>query len=74
MSSEDDLLSLLQAAYDLREDHRRLGDSLEQADPAAAFDRLRKDYPLRHELHHWQPRGAVDPQWQPILSRLFVTA
>lgn len=74
VSSEDDLLSLLQAAYDLREDHRRLGDSLEQADPAAAFDRLRKDYPLRHELHHWQPRGAVDPQWQPILSRLFVTA
>ncbi|HIL22295.1 MAG TPA: 4-phosphoerythronate dehydrogenase, partial [Alcanivorax sp.] len=58
-------------AYRLDDDYRRLGDSLTEAAPAAAFDRLRKQYPVRHELHHWQHDGPVADAWAAIISRLF---
>lgn len=45
-----DVLALLRAEWRLEDDHRRLADSLDAADPARAFDALRRDYPLRHEL------------------------
>jgi erythronate-4-phosphate dehydrogenase len=44
---------------------------LTEAAPAAAFDRLRKQYPVRHELHHWQHDGPVADAWAAIISRLF---
>jgi len=71
VASDADLLALLQAAYRLDDDYRRLGDSLNEAAPAAAFDRLRKHYPVRHELHHWQHDGAVADAWVAIIRRLF---
>ncbi len=37
-------------AYSLREEDMRLRMALNEADPAAAFDRLRRDYPIRHEF------------------------
>jgi len=71
VASDADLLTLLQAAYRLEDDYERLGDSLNEAAPAAAFDRLRKQYPVRHELHHWQHEGPVADAWAAIISRLF---
>ncbi|EUC71382.1 2-hydroxyacid dehydrogenase [Alcanivorax sp. 97CO-5] len=71
VNSEADLLALLQVAYRLEDDHRRLGESLHDTDPSAAFDRLRKHYPVRHELHYWQYDGSVDDTWRAIISRLF---
>ena len=71
VASDADLLALLQAGYRLDDDYRRLGDSLTEAAPAAAFDRLRKQYPVRHELHHWQHDGPVADAWAAIISRLF---
>ena len=74
VASEEDLLRVLQIAYRLSEDHRRLGDSLASADPGKAFDRLRKEYPLRHELHDWRYQGDITAPWQPIMRRLFAPA
>lgn len=37
-------------AYDLAADDKRLRDSFLEADAAKAFDRLRRDYPIRHEF------------------------
>ena len=71
VASEEDLLKVLKIAYQLSEDHRRLGDSLASADPGKAFDRLRKEYPLRHELHDWHYQGDIAAPWQPIMRRLF---
>lgn len=36
--------------YDIRQDDLRFRASLREVDPSAAFDRLRKHYPLRREL------------------------
>ena len=74
VANEGDLLSVLQTAYRLSEDHQRLGDSLSEEDPGRAFDRLRKQYPVRHELHDWQYQGSVEAPWQAIMRRLFARA
>jgi erythronate-4-phosphate dehydrogenase len=37
-------------AYDLAADDKRFRDSFQEADAAKAFDRLRRDYPIRHEF------------------------
>ena len=74
VSCESDVLALLHGAYMIEADHKRLGESLRESDPAAAFDRLRKHYPVRHELHHWQHEGRVAAQWQPIMARLFASS
>lgn len=54
-----DLLPLLELAWQVRADDQRLRASLVEADPARAFDRLRKTYPLRHELAAWQWNGST---------------
>jgi erythronate-4-phosphate dehydrogenase len=38
------------AAYDITADDRRLRDSFGESDPGKAFDRQRRDYPVRHEF------------------------
>lgn len=68
----EDLLALLLRRYDIRRDHRTLEDSLDDADPGAAFDRLRRDYPLRHECAGLTVRGTVSEPWRPLLSALGV--
>ena len=74
VANEDDLLRVLQVAYRLSEDHQRLGDSLTSAEPGKAFDRLRKEYPVRHELHDWLYQGDIGAPWQGIMRRLFARA
>ncbi|MGJ3257463.1 MAG: 4-phosphoerythronate dehydrogenase [Alcanivorax sp.] len=74
VANEEDLLRVLQVAYRLSEDHQRLGDSLLSEEPGTAFDRLRKEYPVRHELHDWCYQGEVAAPWQRIMHRLFARA
>ncbi|MDB5103847.1 MAG: 4-phosphoerythronate dehydrogenase [Fibrobacteres bacterium] len=46
------------SAYDLPADDKRLRDSLLEADPGKAFDRLRRDYPVRHEFPSYTIRNV----------------
>ncbi|WP_262460277.1 4-phosphoerythronate dehydrogenase [Alloalcanivorax balearicus] len=71
VADEDDLLALLQRAYRIDDDDRRLRASVDETDPGRAFDALRRDYPPRHELHHWRHRGEVAPALSALLSLLF---
>lgn len=43
------LAACVHRAYDIQADDRRLRAALLEADPAKAFDRLRREYPVRHE-------------------------
>ncbi len=65
-----DLLQLLRQSYRLEDDNQRLGESLSADDKAAAFDQLRKNYPLRHELRAWQQDLVVSAAMQKVLNRL----
>lgn len=69
-----DLLALLVSRYSMRADHQALGASLTEPQAAKAFDRLRKNYPDRHELDGTRITGAIAPRWQPLLSLLGVSA
>lgn len=71
VESESDLLALLQQAYQLPEDDRRLKASLSARDPAMAFDQLRKQYPLRQEMHRWNWQGKASEPFMAILGALF---
>lgn len=68
-----DMLALLRSRYDLRSDYDALRAALEEPDPAAAFDALRKNYPVRHECAGLRVQGRVAESWQPLLSALGVT-
>jgi len=49
-SGPDLVRRLIQERYDIWQDHRLLRASLEEPEPAVAFDRLRKEYRVRREL------------------------
>lgn len=53
------LATLLRAVIPLAEDDARLRAARQEPDPAAAFDRLRKNYPMRREFpaHHVHVAG-----------------
>lgn len=68
-----DVLALLRARYDLRRDHGALAASLDEPDPGAAFDALRRNYPVRHECAGLRVSGLVAPEWTPLLRALGVT-
>lgn len=74
VGSQRELLALLQKAYQLPEDHRRLKASMADPNPAQAFDQLRKQYPLRQEMHRWNWQGKASGPFQGILSELFAPA
>lgn len=74
VSCEDDLLALLRQAYRLHDDDRRLRASVHEAQAGAAFDALRKQYPPRHELHHWRHDGPVAAPFRELVSLLFEPA
>lgn len=67
-----DLLMLLRSRYDLRRDHAGLRAALDESDPPAAFDALRRDYPVRHECAGLQVEGRVTGSWRPLLTALGV--
>ena len=69
----EDMLTLLRSRYDLRRDHDALRAALDEPDPAAAFDTLRKNYPVRHECAGLRVQGRVAEVWLPLLSALEVT-
>lgn len=71
VANEGDLLTLLRRAYRIDDDDRRLRASVDDIDPGRAFDALRRDYPPRHELHHWRHRGEATPALGALLSLLF---
>lgn len=71
VQDEGDLLSLLQTAYRLPDDYSRLQESLNEENSAAAFDQLRKRYPLRQEMHRWLWQGSAAVPFRPILDALF---
>lgn len=67
-----DVLALLRRRYDLRRDHRALAESLASTSPGEAFDRLRREYPIRHECAGLAVTGTVDAGWRTLLSELGV--
>lgn len=69
-----DVLSLLRSRYDLRRDHQALAAVLVDAEPAAGFDRLRRDYPSRYEMAGVQVTGGVAGRWQALLDALGVVS
>lgn len=73
VKSEAGLLSLLQRRYRLDDDHRRLGEVIIAADPAAGFDRLRRQYPPRHELSGLRLSGTVSEPLVQVLKQLGVS-
>jgi erythronate-4-phosphate dehydrogenase len=73
IATMSDVLDLLASRYWMQNDHDALQASLSEPQPALAFDRLRKNYPDRHELEGTRISGAIAPQWQPLLSLLGVS-
>ncbi len=63
------LAACVRAAYDISADDARLRAALETPDPGAAFDRLRKQYPVRHEFHRYQVTGLPSEK-RELRSRL----
>ena len=45
------------SAYAMSEDEHRLRQSFQATDPGLAFDRLRRDYPIRHEFTEFTVHG-----------------
>lgn len=72
VASTTDLLELLVSRYNMLRDHRALAASLEETDPGAAFDRLRREYPVRHECAGLRVEGPVGEDWRSVLSCLGV--
>lgn len=58
-SQEDKIRHAVRAIYDIRDDDRRFRQALKSDNPAAGFDMLRKNYPLRREL---KTASLVDKQ------------
>lgn len=56
-------------AYGILADDKRLRDSFSEADPAKAFDRLRRDYPIRHEFPSYRISGLPGEK-RDLRSRL----
>jgi erythronate-4-phosphate dehydrogenase len=73
VSSREGLLALLQSRYDIHRDHVALAQSLDADDAVQAFDRLRRQYPTRHECGGLRVSGAVAPGWQALLRCLDVS-
>jgi erythronate-4-phosphate dehydrogenase len=55
------LARLILQAYDLRTDDAALRQAMQDADPAAHFDALRRHYRLRREFNEFQVRGCEAP-------------
>ncbi|MDF1781206.1 MAG: 4-phosphoerythronate dehydrogenase [Alcanivoracaceae bacterium] len=70
VTTQKELLALLAHRYAMLADHERLADSLSSADPARAFDELRRQYPQRHELSGVTVAEQVDVAWRLVLSQL----
>ncbi|MDR0780095.1 MAG: 4-phosphoerythronate dehydrogenase [Pseudomonadales bacterium] len=63
------LARLILQAYDLRRDDAALRQALQGSDPAANFDALRRQYPLRREFSEFCVQ-ATDPALQSAVAAL----
>lgn len=54
------LAECLRRAYDIEADDARLRLALAEPDPGTAFDRLRREYPARHEFQAYRVSGIPD--------------
>jgi erythronate-4-phosphate dehydrogenase len=59
---EDVLHAAVRHAYDIAADDARLRASLGEPDPGKAFDRLRREYPVRHEFQAYRVAGLPAEQ------------
>ena len=57
------------AVYDVARDDARMRAALGEADPGKGFDRLRREYPIRHEFASYQVIG-LDREKRELRSRL----
>lgn len=57
VSDESFLHAAVRRAYDIAADDARLRAALLEPDPGKAFDRLRREYPVRHEFQAYQATG-----------------
>jgi erythronate-4-phosphate dehydrogenase len=57
------------SVYDVAEDDARLRSALREADPGKGFDRLRREYPIRHEFSSYQVIG-LPAEKRELRSRL----
>ncbi|MBW8890323.1 MAG: 4-phosphoerythronate dehydrogenase [Fibrobacteres bacterium] len=57
------------SVYDVAEDDARLRSALREADPGKGFDRLRREYPIRHEFASYQVIG-LPAEKRELRSRL----
>jgi erythronate-4-phosphate dehydrogenase len=55
--------------YDVAEDDARLRAALSESDPGKGFDRLRREYPIRHEFASFRLPG-LPPEKRDLYSRL----
>ena len=66
-----DLIAMLaRELCNVERDDAALRASIAEADPALAFDRLRRDYPARCEFTSCTLTGPVPPAWAPRLRAL----
>lgn len=63
------LSACVRRAYDIEADDARLRAALREADPGKAFDRLRREYPVRHEHQAYRVTGLSGAN-QALGSRL----
>jgi len=70
MTTEDRLADLLRPLIGLAADDARLRASLHEADPAQAFDQLRKHYPMRREFPAQQIAVASDDPLRELFIAL----
>lgn len=71
---ENGMLALLRSRYDLREDFALLQQAASGNAPATEFDRLRRDYRVRHEMAGVTVSGRVADDLRELLSLLGVQA
>lgn len=63
------LAACVRHAYDIQADDARLRAALDEADPGRAFDRLRREYPIRHEHQAYRVTGLSGKN-RALASRL----
>lgn len=70
LASWKDVLAWLRQAYQIEKDLLQLQASVVSANPSEAFDNLRKNYMLRHELVAWEHKGIIAEELKHIARLL----
>ncbi|MBZ2187522.1 4-phosphoerythronate dehydrogenase [Alcanivorax sp. JB21] len=68
-----DMLALLRQRWDMRDTHAALAAVVAGDEGRAGFDRLRREFPARHEVAGVEIRGEVHGSWASVLTALGAT-